>query len=76
VRKENSRRIPGQKSASGKWGLIPVEPHQVDENEKESQNQDPTNELSNEDLEKVTGGAVNAYLIIDGRPGPATSKAE
>jgi bacteriocin-like protein len=31
-------------------------------------------ELNESELEKVTGGAVNAYLIIDGRPGPSTSK--
>jgi hypothetical protein len=33
-------------------------------------------ELKESELEKVTGGAVNAYLIIDGRPGPSTSKAD
>jgi hypothetical protein len=33
-------------------------------------------ELEESELEKVTGGAVNAYLIIDGRPGPSTSKAD
>ena len=33
-------------------------------------------ELKESELEKVTGGAVNAYLIIDGRPGPSTSKTD
>ena len=33
-------------------------------------------ELNQTELEKVTGGAVNAYLIIDGRPGPSTTKAD
>lgn len=33
-------------------------------------------ELKESELEKVTGGAVNAYLLIDGRPGPSTSKAD
>jgi hypothetical protein len=33
-------------------------------------------ELKESELEKVTGGAVNAYLVIDGRPGPSTSKAD
>jgi hypothetical protein len=46
------------------------------EKESQKQNQDPTDELSHEDLEKVQGGAVNAYLIIDGRPGPSTSKQQ
>jgi hypothetical protein len=31
-------------------------------------------QLNEEDLKKATGGAVNAYLIIDDRPGPSTSK--
>ena len=30
-------------------------------------------ELSEGQLDQVQGGAVNAYLIIDGRPGPSTS---
>lgn len=33
-------------------------------------------QLKESELEKVTGGAVNAYLVIDGRPGPSTSKAD
>ena len=33
-------------------------------------------ELKESELEKATGGAVNAYLIIDGRPGPSTSKTD
>jgi hypothetical protein len=33
-----------------------------DEKEKESQNQDPTDELSKEDLEKVQGGAFNSFV--------------
>ena len=33
-------------------------------------------QLKESELEKVTAGAVNAYLIIDGRPGPSTSKAD
>ena len=44
--------------------------------EKVTENQKTNDELSNEDLEKVHGGAVNAYLIIDGRPGPSTSKQQ
>jgi hypothetical protein len=32
-------------------------------------------ELNDAQLDKVQGGAVNAYLIVDGRPGPSTSKA-
>ena len=31
-------------------------------------------ELSPEELEAVSGGAVNAYLIVDGRPGLSTAK--
>jgi hypothetical protein len=41
-----------------------------DEKEKESQNQDPTEELSMEDLEKVQGGAVDAYLYFEGESTP------
>ena len=44
--------------------------------EKVTENQKTNDELSNEELEKVQGGAVNAYLIIDGRPGPSTSKQQ
>jgi hypothetical protein len=33
-------------------------------------------ELTPTEQEQVAGGAVNAYLIIDGRPGPSTSKAD
>ena len=33
-------------------------------------------ELSDRQLDQVQGGAVNAYLIIDGRPGPSTSKQQ
>lgn len=40
--------------------------------EKQAPNQAP--ELSDKEMDNVTGGAVNAYLIIDGRPGPSTSK--
>lgn len=43
--------------------------------EKVTENQKTNHELSNEDLEKVQGG-VNAYLLIDGRPGPSTSKQQ
>jgi hypothetical protein len=31
-------------------------------------------ELKESELEKVTGGLVDAYLIIDGRDGESTSK--
>ena len=44
-----------------------------DEKEKESQNQDPTDELSNEDLKKVQGGAFNGFATfgdIKGEPEP------
>ena len=44
--------------------------------ERVTENPKTNNELSNEDLEKVQGGAVNAYLIVDGRPGPSTSKQQ
>jgi hypothetical protein len=30
-----------------------------------------SDELTKEELDKAAGGAVNAYLIIDGRPGPS-----
>jgi hypothetical protein len=33
-------------------------------------------ELSEGQLDRVQGGAVNSYLIIDGRPGPSTSKVQ
>ena len=33
-------------------------------------------ELNDAQLDKVQGGNVNAYLIIDGRPGPSTSKTQ
>ena len=32
-------------------------------------------ELSEKELDNVAGGSVNPYLIIDGRPGPSTSKS-
>jgi hypothetical protein len=35
-----------------------------------------SDELAKEELDKAAGGAVNAYLVIDGRPGPSTSKPE
>ena len=41
-----------------------------DEKEKESQNQDPTEELSMGDLEKVQDGAVDAYLYFEGESTP------
>ena len=44
--------------------------------EKVTENRKTNDELSNEKLEKVQGGAVNPYLIIDGRPGPSTSKQD
>ena len=33
-----------------------------------------SDELTKEELEKAAGGAVNAYLIIDGRPGPSVEQ--
>jgi hypothetical protein len=41
-----------------------------DEKEKEGQNQDSTEELSIDDLEKVQGGAVDAFLYFEGEPTP------
>ena len=35
-----------------------------DEKEKESQNQDPTEELSIGDLEKVQGGAIDSFIYF------------
>jgi bacteriocin-like protein len=38
--------------------------------EKQNQNEDPTEELSKEDLEKVQGGAVDAFLYFEREPTP------
>jgi hypothetical protein len=51
----------------------------MSDNPKPNANQAPegkSEELNPNEQEKVSGGAVNAYLIIDGRPGPSTSKAD
>jgi bacteriocin-like protein len=45
---------------------------EIPSEEKEAPKQAP--ELSETELDNVTGGNVNSYLIIDGRPGPSTSK--
>jgi hypothetical protein len=45
-----------------------------DEKEKENQNQDPTDELSKEDLEKVQGGAFNAFATFGDIKGESTDK--
>jgi hypothetical protein len=47
---------------------------EIPSEKKEAPKQAP--ELSENELDKVPGGSVNAYLIIDGRPGPSTSKAD
>ena len=50
-----------------------------DEKEKESQNQDPTEELSIADLEKVQGGAIDSFMYFEDKstpppPPPKSSK--
>ena len=47
------------------------DPKKPSEDEKKT-----SDELSNKDLEQVTGGAVSAYLIIDGATGESTTTSE